>query len=381
MLFDDDDLPKSHSQVLARKWRPRDFAGLVGQEHVVKALTHALTEKRLHHAYLFTGTRGVGKTTIARILAKSLNCETGVSATPCNSCQACIDIDAGRFIDLLEIDAASNTGVDDMRQLIENAVYMPTAGRYKVYLIDEVHMLSKSAFNALLKTLEEPPAHVLFILATTDPQKILPTVLSRCLQFNLKQMPAADIVIHLSQVLMSEGVTFELAALHLLAKGAQGSMRDALSLADQAIAFSSSNITLLAVQEMLGATDSAQIEMILRALVNKNGVEMVQIAEQMAQRNTSFYDATLELAQALYRISLFQVVPEAKPDDYQLVHLITELAPKFGADEVQLYYSIVTSNREQLHLAPDQQAGFTMMMLRLLAFAPVRDGVALVKKS
>lgn len=381
MLFDDEDLPKSHSQVLARKWRPRDFAGLVGQEHVVKALTHALTEKRLHHAYLFTGTRGVGKTTIARILAKSLNCETGVSATPCNSCQACIDIDAGRFIDLLEIDAASNTGVDDMRQLIENAVYMPTAGRYKVYLIDEVHMLSKSAFNALLKTLEEPPAHVLFILATTDPQKILPTVLSRCLQFNLKQMPAADIVIHLSQVLMSEGVTFELAALHLLAKGAQGSMRDALSLADQAIAFSSSNITLLAVQEMLGATDGAQIEMILRALVNKNGVEMVQIAEQMAQRNTSFYDATLELAQAFYRISLFQVVPEAKPDDYQLVHLVTELAPKFGADEVQLYYSIVTSNREQLHLASDQQAGFTMMLLRLLAFSPVRDGVALVKKS
>lgn len=381
MLFDGDDLPRTHSQVLARKWRPRDFSSLVGQEHVVKALTHALTEKRLHHAYLFTGTRGVGKTTIARILAKSLNCESGISAEPCNVCQACSDIDAGHFVDLLEIDAASNTSVDDMRQLIENAVYMPTAGRYKVYLIDEVHMLSKSAFNALLKTLEEPPAHVLFILATTDPQKILPTVLSRCLQFNLKQMPPSDIVLHLTQVLTDENVVFEAAALHLLAKAAQGSMRDALSLADQAIAFSSSNITLLDVQEMLGATDGAQIEMILHALASKNGVEMVQVAEKMAQRNTSFYDATLELAQVFYRISLFQVVPEAKSDDYQLAHLVAELAPKFGADEIQLYYSIVTSSRELLHLAPDPQAGFTMMLLRLLAFAPVRDGVVSVKKS
>ncbi|MGL4767818.1 MAG: DNA polymerase III subunit gamma/tau [Formosimonas sp.] len=379
-LFDDDDLPQTHSHVLARKWRPRDFASLVGQAHVVKALTHALTEKRLHHAYLFTGTRGVGKTTIARILAKSLNCETGITATPCNVCQACVDIDAGRFIDLLEIDAASNTGVDDMRQLIENAVYMPTAGRYKVYLIDEVHMLSKSAFNALLKTLEEPPAHVLFILATTDPQKILPTVLSRCLQFNLKQMPPADIVAHLTHILTAEQVAFEPAALHMLAKGAQGSMRDALSLTDQAIAFSLSNITLPAVQDMLGTTDGAQIEAILRALLAKDGAKLVELAQQMSERSTSFYDATLELAQALYRISLAQVVPNARPDDYQLAALVAELAPQMGADEVQLYYSIVTASREQLHLAPDAQAGFTMMLLRLLAFAPVKAETAPAKK-
>ncbi len=379
-LFDDADMPQTHSQVLARKWRPRDFASLIGQAHVVKALTHALTEKRLHHAYLFTGTRGVGKTTIARILAKSLNCEIGITPTPCNTCEACREIDAGRFVDLLEIDAASNTGVDDMRQLIENAVYMPTAGRYKVYLIDEVHMLSKSAFNALLKTLEEPPAHVLFILATTDPQKILPTVLSRCLQFNLKQMPPADIVSHLTHILGEEGVVFEPPALHMLAKGAQGSMRDALSLTDQAIAFSSSNITLEAVQDMLGTTDGAQIEAILRALVAKDGVALVNLAAQMAERSTSFYDATLELAQALYRISLAQVVPDARPDDYQLASLVSELAPQLGADEVQLYYGIVTNSREQLHLAPDAQAGFTMMLLRLLAFAPAKEGASPPKK-
>ncbi len=368
------------SQVLARKWRPRDFASLVGQAHVVKALTHALTEQRLHHAYLFTGTRGVGKTTIARILAKSLNCEKGISATPCGECEACLEIDAGRFVDLLEIDAASNTGVDDMRQLIENAVYMPTAGRYKVYLIDEVHMLSKSAFNALLKTLEEPPAHVLFILATTDPQKILPTVLSRCLQFNLKQMPPADIVTHLTHILTEERVAFEAPALNALAKGAQGSMRDALSLTDQAIAFSRSNITLDAVRDMLGSTDSVQIEAILRALIAKNGAALVTIAEQMAASSTSFHDATLELAQVLYRISLAQVVPNAQTDDVQLAALIADLAPQLGADEVQLYYSIVTTSREQLHLAPDAQAGFTMMLLRLLAFAPTKDKAPTVKK-
>ena len=368
------------SQVLARKWRPRDFASLVGQAHVVKALTHALTEQRLHHAYLFTGTRGVGKTTIARILAKSLNCEKGISATPCGECEACLEIDAGRFVDLLEIDAASNTGVDDMRQLIENAVYMPTAGRYKVYLIDEVHMLSKSAFNALLKTLEEPPAHVLFILATTDPQKILPTVLSRCLQFNLKQMPPADIVTHLTHILTEERVAFEAPALNALAKGAQGSMRDALSLTDQAIAFSRSNITLDAVRDMLGSTDSAQIEAILRALIAKNGAVLVTIAEQMAASSTSFYDATVELAQVLYRISLAQVVPSAQTDDVQLAAIIADLAPQLGADEVQLYYSIVTASREQLHLAPDAQAGFTMMLLRLLAFAPTKDKATTVKK-
>ena len=368
------------SQVLARKWRPRDFASIVGQAHVVKALTHALTEQRLHHAYLFTGTRGVGKTTIARILAKSLNCEKGISATPCGECEACLEIDAGRFVDLLEIDAASNTGVDDMRQLIENAVYMPTAGRYKVYLIDEVHMLSKSAFNALLKTLEEPPAHVLFILATTDPQKILPTVLSRCLQFNLKQMPPADIVTHLTHILTEEQVAFEAPALNALAKGAQGSMRDALSLTDQAIAFSRSNITLDAVRDMLGSTDSVQIEAILRALIAKNGAALVTIAEQMAASSTSFHDATLELAQVLYRISLAQVVPNAQTDDVQLAALIADLAPQLGADEVQLYYSIVTTSREQLHLAPDAQAGFTMMLLRLLAFAPTKDKAPTVKK-
>ena len=358
------------SQVLARKWRPKNFTELVGQDHVVKALIHALTEQLLHHAYLFTGTRGVGKTTIARILAKSLNCEQGISATPCGVCATCQEIDAGRFVDLLEIDAASNTGVGDMRQLIENAEYMPTAGRYKVYLIDEVHMLSQNAFNALLKTLEEPPAHVLFILATTDPQKVLPTVLSRCLQFNLKQMPPADIVTHLSKILTAEQVDFEEEALHLIAKGARGSMRDALSLTDQAIAFSASKVSTSAVKDMLGATDSAQIEAILRALIARDGKALVNIAEQMASQSTSFLDATIELAQVLYRISLAQIVPDAVPDDFTLAKIVRELAPEMGADEVQLYYSIVTQAREQLHLAPDAQAGFTMMLLRLLAFAP-----------
>lgn len=358
------------SQVLARKWRPKTFAELVGQDHVVRALTHALDGQRLHHAYLFTGTRGVGKTTIARILAKSLNCEVGVSAQPCGVCNTCREIDSGRFVDLLEIDAASNTGVDDMRQLIENAEYMPTAGRYKVYLIDEVHMLSKNAFNALLKTLEEPPAHVLFILATTDPQKVLPTVLSRCLQFNLKQMPPADIVAHLGKILSAEAVPFDQEAVQLIAKGARGSMRDALSLTDQAIAYSAGQVTAQAVKEMLGATDSAQIEAILRALLARDGAGLVVIAEQMARSSVSFTDAVGELAQVLYRISLAQVVPDALPDDFQLAKTVRELAPQLGADEVQLYYSIVTQARETLHLAPDPQAGFTMMLLRLLAFAP-----------
>lgn len=358
------------SQVLARKWRPKSFAELVGQEHVVKALTHALNEQRLHHAYLFTGTRGVGKTTIARILAKSLNCEQGISATPCGVCPTCQEINEGRFVDLLEIDAASNTGVEDMRQLIENAEYMPTAGRYKVYLIDEVHMLSKSAFNALLKTLEEPPAHVLFILATTDPQKVLPTVLSRCLQFNLKQMPVAEIVRHLNFILTQEQIAFEPSALHLIAKAARGSMRDALSLTDQAIAFSAANVRLEAVQEMLGSTDGAQIEAILRALIARDGAALVEIPERMAQSATSFFDATNELAQALYRVGIAQIVPDALPEDFQLAQLVRALVTEMGADELQLYFQIVTQSRDQLHLAPDMQAGFTMMLLRMLAFAP-----------
>src|SRR5215468_3956002 len=254
-------------QVLARKWRPRTFATLVGQEHVVRALTNALDQRRLHHAYLFTGTRGVGKTTLARILAKAINCETGITATPCGKCAACVEIDAGRFIDLIEVDAATNTRVDEMRQLLDNAIYAPTRGRFKVYVIDEVHMLSNSAFNAMLKTLEEPPEHIKFILATTDPQKIPVTVLSRCLQFNLKQMPAPAIAAHLARILAEEKIPAESQALRLLSRAADGSMRDALSLTDQAIAYSANQVTEEAVRGMLGALDQSYLIRLLDALV------------------------------------------------------------------------------------------------------------------
>jgi len=286
---------------LARKWRPKNFTELVGQEHVVRAISNALTQNRLHHAYLLTGTRGVGKTTLARIIAKALNCETGVSATPCGKCAACVEIDAGRFMDLIELDAASNTQVDNMRELLENALYAPTSGRFKVYIIDEVHMLSRSAFNAMLKTLEEPPAHVKFILATTDPQKVPVTVLSRCLQFNLKQIPLAQIRGQLEYVLGKESVTSEVPALNLLARAAQGSMRDALSLLDQAIAHGAGKVEEGSVREMLGAVDRGYLFSILNALTRGDGPALLAEADRMAARSLSLETALQELATLLHR--------------------------------------------------------------------------------
>src|SRR5690349_13305152 len=291
----------SATSVLARKWRPKTFAQLAGQAHVVQALGNALAQNRLHHAYLFTGTRGVGKTTIARIFAKSLNCVNGVTATPCGVCSACTEIDSGRFVDLIELDAASNTQVDNMRELLESALYAPTSGRFKVYIIDEVHMLSRNAFNAMLKTLEEPPAHVKFILATTDPQKIPVTVLSRCLQFNLKQIPLAQIRGQLEAVLGREGVAFEAPALNLLARAAQGSMRDALSLLDQAIAHGGGKVEEPAVREMLGVVDRGYLFSILRALVGGNGPALLAEADRMAARSLSFDSALQELGTLLHR--------------------------------------------------------------------------------
>src|SRR2546428_3143339 len=306
-------LPMSY-QVLARKWRPRDFGGLVGQEHVARALRHALEQKRLHHAYLFAGTRGVGKTTLARILAKCLNCETGVTPQPCGKCAACLEIDAGRFVDLLEVDAATNTRVDEMRQLLETAQYVPSRGRYKVYVIDEVHMLSTSAFNAMLKTLEEPPEHMKFILATTDPQKIPVTVLSRCLQFNLKQMPPPAITTHLGRVLEQEKISFEPEALPIIARAAAGSMRDALSLLDQAIAHGGGKVAARAVSEMLGAIDQSYLVRLLECVAAEDAPGAVAIADEMQSRSLSFDAALADLASLLLRMALAQPVPDALAD-------------------------------------------------------------------
>ncbi len=359
----------SASLALARKYRPRNFSELLGQEHVVRALTHALETGRLHQAYLLTGTRGIGKTTIARILAKTLNCETGVTATPCGACAACTEIDAGRFPDLIELDAASNTGVDHMREIIENARYAPTAGRYKVYLIDEVHMLSKSAFNSMLKTLEEPPEHVKFILATTDPQKIPVTVLSRCLQFNLKQMPPGHIVGHLAHVLTEEGVPFEPAALRHLAKAAAGSMRDALSLLDQAIAHGAGKVEEAGVRDMLGTVGDDYLFAILDGLKAGDVQAMLAVAEAMDERSLSFESALQELATHFHRIALVQFAPQALADDAERARL-APYAEAFDPEFLQLCYQIAIHGRDDLGLAPDEHAGFTMTLLRLHAFRP-----------
>ncbi len=366
------------TQVLARKWRPRSFTELVGQEHVVRALSNALEQQRLHHAYLFTGTRGVGKTTLARILAKALNCETGVTAAPCGKCTACTEIDAGRFVDLIELDAASNTQVDNMRELLENALYAPTSGRYKVYIIDEVHMLSRSAFNAMLKTLEEPPGHVKFILATTDPQKIPVTVLSRCLQFSLKQIPPQQIRDRLTEVLAAEMVPADAGSVALIARAAEGSLRDALSLLDQAIAHGGGKLDESSTRDMLGAVDRTYLYTILRALAAQDGPALVAAATQMAERSLSFESALQELASLLHRLALAQVVPQTIADDDPDAAAIRELAQAFAAEDLQLNYQIAAQGRAEIGLAPDELAGFMMTLLRMLAFAPAEAGVAAV---
>ncbi|WDZ95186.1 DNA polymerase III subunit gamma/tau [Herbaspirillum sp. WKF16] len=363
-------------QVLARKYRPRSFDTLVGQEHVVRALTHALEQQRLHHAYLFTGTRGVGKTTLSRILAKSLNCvgpdgNGGITAAPCGVCEACTAIDAGRFVDYIEMDAASNRGVDEMAQLLEQAIYAPSNARFKVYMIDEVHMLTNHAFNAMLKTLEEPPEHIKFILATTDPQKIPVTVLSRCLQFNLKQMPPGHIIGHLDNILNQENIEFDPQALRLLAQGASGSMRDALSLTDQAIAYAAGRVSLEAVQGMLGALDQSYLIRILDALAAQDGAALLGVADDMATRSLSYNAALQDLGTLLHQVALAQSVPAALADDLPNREDVLRLASQFSLEHVQLFYQIVVHGRNELGLAPDEYAGFSMTLLRMLAFRPV----------
>ncbi|HEX6689668.1 MAG TPA: DNA polymerase III subunit gamma/tau [Burkholderiales bacterium] len=357
-------------QVLARKWRPKDFGSLVGQEHVVRALRHALEQKRLHHAYLFTGTRGVGKTTLARILAKCLNCETGVTPQPCGKCSACTEIDAGRFVDLLEVDAATNTRVDEMRQLLDTAQYAPSRARYKVYVIDEVHMLSTSAFNAMLKTLEEPPEHLKFILATTDPQKIPVTVLSRCLQFNLKQMTPASIAGHLASVLAQEKIEHDKEALSLIARAAAGSMRDALSLLDQAIAHGAGRVAARSVADMLGAIDQGFLLRLIDAVAAQDAAAAAGIAGEMQERSLSYDTALADLAELLLRVALAQAAPAALDEDAADRAAIVALAGRLDPETVQLYYQIALQGREDLPLAPDEHAGFLMTVLRMLAFRP-----------
>jgi DNA polymerase III subunit gamma/tau len=357
-------------QVLARKWRPKDFGSLVGQEHVVRALRHALEQKRLHHAYLFTGTRGVGKTTLARILAKCLNCESGITAEPCNKCGACVQIDGGRFPDYLELDAASNRGVDEMTQLLERSIYAPGSGRFKVYVIDEVHQLSGHAFNAMLKTLEEPPEHLKFVLATTDPQKIPVTVLSRCLQFNLKQMPPAAIAAHLANVLSQEKVEHEQEALALIARAAQGSMRDALSLLDQAIAHGAGRVAGRSVAEMLGAIDQSFLLRLIEAVAAQDAGAAVAVAGEMQERSLSYDAALADLAGLLLRVALAQAAPAALDEDAADRAAVVALAGRLDAESVQLYYQIALQGREDLKLAPDEHAGFLMTVLRMLAFRP-----------
>ncbi|GAB1595466.1 DNA polymerase III subunit gamma/tau [Lysobacter claricitrinus] len=358
--------------VLARKWRPKRFAELVGQEHVVRALTNALDSGRVHHAFLFTGTRGVGKTTIARIFAKSLNCERGTSADPCGECNSCRDIDAGRFIDLLEIDAASNTGVDDVREVIDNAQYMPSRGRVKVYLIDEVHMLSKSAFNALLKTLEEPPGHVKFLLATTDPQKLPVTVLSRCLQFNLKRLDEEQIRGQMRKILGAEGIAVEEGAVKQLARAADGSLRDGLSLLDQAIAYTGSQLTDEGVAAMLGTVDRGRVGALLDALSSADGAALMADVERLGEFSPDWDDVLEALAEALHHLQLRQLVPGAAIEVDGVD--IDALADALPAEVVQLWYQMALNGRRDLPLAPSPRAGFEMVMLRMLAFRPGASG-------
>ncbi|MCF6210905.1 MAG: DNA polymerase III subunit gamma/tau [Gammaproteobacteria bacterium] len=357
-------------QVLARKWRPRNFAELVGQEHVRQALTNALDSDRLHHAFLFTGTRGVGKTTIARILAKSLNCEQGISSTPCGTCPTCTEINEGRYVDLIEVDAASRTKVDETRELLENVQYAPTRGRYKVYLIDEVHMFSNSSFNALLKTLEEPPPHVKFLLATTDPQKLPVTILSRCLQFNLKHLSPEQIRNHLEMVLGKEGVEFDIPALGLIARAADGSMRDALSLLDQAIAFGAGTLRESDVRSMLGSIEQHHVIDLLTGLADADASALLTRVAQLAEQAPDFAGVLAELISTLHRIALVQAVPGTINDEMADREAVLALAGRLSPEDVQLYYQIALIGRRDLPLAPTPRGGFEMVLLRMLAFRP-----------
>ncbi|MEN9460465.1 MAG: hypothetical protein RIS84_485 [Pseudomonadota bacterium] len=357
-------------QVLARKWRPRNFPEMVGQAHVLRALTNALDNNRLHHAYLFTGTRGVGKTTIARILAKSLNCETGISAYPCGQCKTCLEIDEGRFVDMIEVDAASRTKVEDTRDLLENVQYAPTRGRYKVYLIDEVHMLSTHSFNALLKTLEEPPPHVKFLLATTDPQKLPPTILSRCLQFSLKRLPVDQITQHLGKIMQAEEIAHDLPSLQLIAHAADGSLRDALSLLDQAIAYGAGALTQSDVGNMLGTLDQHLVLELLQALAAQNAPELLQRVAQLAERNPDFNSVLGDLLSSLQQIALLQFVPNSLDPNLGESEQLQALAQSLSPEDVQLFYQIALHGRRDLPLAPDPRGGFEMVLLRMLAFRP-----------
>lgn len=359
-------------QVLARKWRPKKFEELMGQEHVVTVLVNALSQERLHHAYLFTGTRGVGKTTIARIFAKSLNCETGITATPCGTCDTCVEIDQGRFVDLLEIDAASKTKVDDTREILDNVQYAPTRGRYKVYLIDEVHMLSRHSFNALLKTLEEPPEHVKFILATTDPQKLPVTVLSRCLQFHLKALTVSQIETKLTEILVQEDVNHEKGTLTLLAKAARGSMRDSLSLTDQAIAQGRGNITLPNIQQMLGGLDQNWIYKIVINLLKQDGISLLALTQEIASCAPSYSRLFAELIQLFHQIAIVQIVDQHFDLSPEHAQLLKKFGQAMSPEDVQLYYQICVNGRKDLPYASDEQAAFDMTLLRLFAFKPMQ---------
>ncbi len=357
-------------QVLARKWRPRSFREMVGQTHVLKALINALDSQRLHHAYLFTGTRGVGKTTIARIIAKCLNCETGISSTPCGTCSVCREIDEGRFVDLIEVDAASRTKVEDTRELLENVQYAPSRGRYKVYLIDEVHMLSTHSFNALLKTLEEPPPHVKFLLATTDPQKLPVTILSRCLQFSLKNMPPERVVEHLTHVLTAESIPFEEDALWLLGRAADGSMRDAMSLTDQAIAFGEGKVLAADVRSMLGTLDHGQVYGVLHALLEGDARALLEAVRHLAEQGPDWNGVLSEMLNVLHRVAIAQALPEAVDNGQGDRDKVLALAQALPAEDVQFYYQMGLIGRRDLPLAPDPRGGFEMVLLRMLAFRP-----------
>ncbi|MEY3625928.1 MAG: hypothetical protein RL163_427, partial [Pseudomonadota bacterium] len=370
--------------VLARKYRPKTFVDMVGQDHVVQALTNALSSQRLHHAYLFTGTRGVGKTTVSRILAKSLNCEQGITATPCGQCAACLDIDAGRFVDYTELDAASHRGVDEVQQLLEQAVYKPVQGRFKVFMIDEVHMLSNTAFNAMLKTLEEPPEYLKFVLATTDPQKVPVTVLSRCLQFNLRPMAPETVLSHLTRVLQSENIPADTQSLRWIARAARGSMRDALSLTDQAIAYGAGQLQEDTVRQMLGTADRSRVLSLIEALAQGDGAQVVALCDALRDAGLNAASTLEDMAWVLQRMAVLQLArgesPAAQDPDPEAVRL-TELAALMPADETQLLYSLCLQGRQELGLAPDEYAGLTMVLLRLLAFQTPSTGSGAEKKN